>query len=318
MPRKSNLQIAAMEALMGMSPAEMERTSNAHARSDMANAKEDEQELPSKMSAEDKKIFESWGVKFLGPKKDGDSLFQRVSFPKGWTITPTDHGMWYKIKDANGHVRASMFYKSAFYDRDANIHTERRLYATTAYGEEGTDQAGKLFGVIKDSNGNILWRGTLFGRGRPGSEQDPDGGESAAAEAHGVLAETYPDWKDVSKYWDLKKFKFPKSLSQTPKGEMYYMWIGLYRDRSLADSGMNSQLRCLSDKDAMEKFKEKARYYLDQMGYDVEYKVYHGEESERRQVGSGQFKKKVEQFDISDGRHRYGRRDGRDYFESWE
>lgn len=294
MPRKPNLKILGMQVLIGMSPAEMERASNAEARADLSNAaKEKEQELPTEMNKQDRAIFESWGVKFLGPKKD-DSLFQRVVMPKGWKIEATDHGMWYKVKDENGFVRASMFYKSAFYDRAAHINTCNRLSCSTDYGEYESAEADKIFGVIRDSNGTLLWRGTLLDR----NTKDVFSGKSPAHdEAEKVLTEAYPDWKDPMKYWDLKEVKLPPSLSQTPPGEMYHMWVGIYRDRSMVDSGMNSQLRCKSDKEALQKFKQKAKWYIDQ-GYDaVEFKVFKDvgtpEKEERKEVGGERLERPI-------------------------
>jgi hypothetical protein len=48
-----------------------------------------------------------------------DELFQKVTLPKGWSIQPTDHSMWSDVVDAKGNKRGSIFYKAAFYDRDA-------------------------------------------------------------------------------------------------------------------------------------------------------------------------------------------------------
>lgn len=65
--------------------------------------------------------LEAAGVKFLGPV-EGDELFQYVELPEGWRREPTDHAMWSKLVDAEGHERASIFYKAAFYDRAAHAH----------------------------------------------------------------------------------------------------------------------------------------------------------------------------------------------------
>lgn len=48
-----------------------------------------------------------------------DDLFVPCKLPKGWGVEPTDHPMWSELKDASGKVRASIFYKAAFYDRSA-------------------------------------------------------------------------------------------------------------------------------------------------------------------------------------------------------
>lgn len=76
-----------------------------------------------------KAILEAAGVKFLGPV-EGDDLFQYVELPDGWKKEATDHSMWSKLLDAEGNERASIFYKAAFYDRNA-FASVRELDETT-------------------------------------------------------------------------------------------------------------------------------------------------------------------------------------------
>jgi len=66
----------------------------------------------------DREQFEAHGFEF-GPPDEEDPLFCEARFPPGWTFEKTDHHMWFKIKDDQGNERAVMFYKAAFYDRDA-------------------------------------------------------------------------------------------------------------------------------------------------------------------------------------------------------
>lgn len=63
--------------------------------------------------------LESLGIKILGK---ADNLFYNVELPKGWAIKPTDHSMWSDLVDDQGIVRASIFYKAAFYDMDAFLN----------------------------------------------------------------------------------------------------------------------------------------------------------------------------------------------------
>lgn len=60
------------------------------------------------------------GVK-RGEHVDGDDMFVHAELPVGWQKRATDHSMWSELVDADGKVRASIFYKAAFYDRDAFI-----------------------------------------------------------------------------------------------------------------------------------------------------------------------------------------------------
>jgi len=51
-----------------------------------------------------------------------DDLFVSVEMPDGWQIRPTDHHMWSELVDDTQVVRATIFYKAAFYDRVAEFY----------------------------------------------------------------------------------------------------------------------------------------------------------------------------------------------------
>jgi len=74
------------------------------------------QVLPADVRGKD--ILEAAGVVF-GDAVPGDPLFVNATLPEGWKKVATDHDMWSKLVDADGVERASIFYKAAFYDRDA-------------------------------------------------------------------------------------------------------------------------------------------------------------------------------------------------------
>ena len=80
-------------------------------------------QLPTKCSLEDKAKLEASGVVF-GKPTAGDNLFCDATLPKGWQKRATDHSMWGELVDADGKVRATIFYKAAFYDRDAFMRVE--------------------------------------------------------------------------------------------------------------------------------------------------------------------------------------------------
>lgn len=60
----------------------------------------------------------------FGPADPGDSLFRPATLPSGWTRRRTDHSMWTEVVDTLGRKRVSIFYKAAFYDRDAFMSLE--------------------------------------------------------------------------------------------------------------------------------------------------------------------------------------------------
>lgn len=81
--------------------------------------------LPTSIAPDDKKILEDAGVKFGEPLKD-DRLFCKAELPAGWKKIPTEHSMWSKLVDETGKERASIFYKAAFYDRDAFMSATKK------------------------------------------------------------------------------------------------------------------------------------------------------------------------------------------------
>lgn len=80
-------------------------------------------DLPAK--GYDVKEFEAVGFTFGEPDKR-DPLFRPATLPEGWKREGSDHSMWSYIVDQLGRRRVSIFYKAAFYDRDANMRLETR------------------------------------------------------------------------------------------------------------------------------------------------------------------------------------------------
>ncbi len=73
------------------------------------------QQLPAKGDWE---ALRKLGVK-RGDPVEGDDLFVNAELPAGWEKRATDHSMWSEILNKEGEKVASIFYKAAFYDRDA-------------------------------------------------------------------------------------------------------------------------------------------------------------------------------------------------------
>ena len=54
-----------------------------------------------------------------------DDLFYEVVLPDGWQVKPhSDSAYWSDIVDENGKCIGDVFYKAAFYDRDAFVNFE--------------------------------------------------------------------------------------------------------------------------------------------------------------------------------------------------
>lgn len=55
----------------------------------------------------------------FGDPDPRDPMFTSATLPEGWAREGSDHALWSYIVDEHGRRRASIFYKAAYYDRDA-------------------------------------------------------------------------------------------------------------------------------------------------------------------------------------------------------
>jgi hypothetical protein len=99
--------------VMGGNPGAIEEQ-EAQGQKELMNSTQ----LPAKVDEGLKKELEEAGVVFGEPDAN-DPLFCDATLPPGWKKQATDHSMWSKLVDDQGQERASIFYKAAFYDRDA-------------------------------------------------------------------------------------------------------------------------------------------------------------------------------------------------------
>lgn len=88
-------------------------------------------QLPLKRRVSDKEYsaiteYAKMGIIVTGWGKV-DELFGTFILPQGWKKVATDHSMYTHLLDEKGRIRASIFYKAAFYDRKADISFERRF-----------------------------------------------------------------------------------------------------------------------------------------------------------------------------------------------
>lgn len=152
--------------------------------------------------------LEKAGVRFLGTV-DGDPMFQRVTLPPGWEIKRTDHNMYTNLCDEKGRVRASIFYKAAFYDRSARLSMERRYQIKSFYN---TDHQSVAVARVEDQ-GAVLFESERFpllnDADRYGvmdkttyKEVTPPKRDVADGQCRAWLAENFPNWGDVTSYWD--------------------------------------------------------------------------------------------------------------------
>jgi len=81
--------------------------------------------------------LDKMGIKII---EDKDDLFMEVELPTGWSLKRTDHSMWSNLVDDKGRERANIFYKAAFYDRDAFITFNRRFHISSEKHDYDVEQ----------------------------------------------------------------------------------------------------------------------------------------------------------------------------------
>lgn len=108
------------EWLGGLNPSAIE-AQEAAGQKELVNSSQLPIKVNSPYGIDIREKYQSMGIIILDRKKDDDVLFFDVELPKGWKLEPTEHSMWNNLIDDKGEIRANIFYKAAFYDRDAFI-----------------------------------------------------------------------------------------------------------------------------------------------------------------------------------------------------
>lgn len=141
--------------------------------------------------------YHKMGIQTLTTSK-GDNLFIGVKLPKGWLKKATDHSMWNELIDDKGRVRATIFYKASYYDRDAFINFEYRYISTHEFVEkkEGDKFHPKFYCVKDNSTKEILFKTEI-------SHDYHD--EALQKLCTDFLQTNFPDYKNLNAYWDEPK-----------------------------------------------------------------------------------------------------------------
>ncbi len=159
----------------------------------------------------ERELFEQMGV-VIGD--DIDDLFIEAQLPKGWRKVATNHAMWSKLLDEQGRERASIFYKAAFYDRDAHISLMRRFSCRVepVRGWDANYKQSEWWCEVYDGDVSI-WQSESI-EAEPEYNLDDSEAKRAAwlrwqerKSALGELGkawldEHYPDWNNPLAYWD--------------------------------------------------------------------------------------------------------------------
>jgi hypothetical protein len=141
--------------------------------------------------------LQKFGFKFHG-LVPGDEMFTYVTLPPGWQKKPSGHSMWSHIVDDKGRERLSIFYKAAFYDRDAFYNFSRRFGTRLDYKkmDEG-------FAVAYVLDGETVIH-TTEARKLPATKDSQYYriSDEAQGDALAWLNTKYPDYQKVEAYWN--------------------------------------------------------------------------------------------------------------------
>lgn len=142
----------------------------------------------------------------LGERAKGDDLFQQATLPACWKNVHTDHSMWSKIVDGKGRDRFLVFFKAAFYDRSAHMHSIFRYTINDDY--DAMEKTNKMRVVVRDFDGTVLFAvdGTVekVGYDAPRAIIDAYYAEAdkLREQATKWLDAKYPNRADFTAYWD--------------------------------------------------------------------------------------------------------------------
>lgn len=150
--------------------------------------------LPRKCERCTRQQLEQMGIVF---GEDIDDLFVAVVLPDGWKLQPTDHSMWSDLLDEKGRCRALVFFKAAFYDREAFISLECRYSCRQqpVCGWDSPDYKCDVtpFVAIVTDVGKEIWR----------SKEVPKYGDDRLYKwPRKWLNRHFPKWEDPLAYWD--------------------------------------------------------------------------------------------------------------------
>jgi len=147
-----------------------------------------------------KEYLERLGFVFL---EQEDDLFINVRFPEGWKIEPTNHSMWSELVDDKGRNRAGIFYKAAFYDRNAHFDLDRRYSITEIYDHMDGYISNVMQYIVRDdvNGGEVLYETAMpYDEKYEGDYWKIQ--DEVLADAKAWLGTNYPDWESPMAYWD--------------------------------------------------------------------------------------------------------------------
>ena len=161
-------------------------------------------------SEEHEEAWMSTGIEF-GPVVEGE-LFRNALLPAGWKLQATDHSMHSELLDGDGRVRATIFYKAAFYDRSARVSLQRRFYVKQVFGDASFEDAKDIVFEVTDADNQVFASAPHHVPRFPGHDDgkafqewrnaDDKAKTDAKAECvQWLVSNGYPEWEHPARYW---------------------------------------------------------------------------------------------------------------------
>ncbi len=140
-------------------------------------------------------------VGFTFDDNDSDQVLIKATLPEGWSLKKEEIYHTYMIDDKN-RTRGYMFYKAAFYDRDARMNLYTKYSVRTNYLESGDTE------IYFGSKDEKLYVAGIITRGDPIRFTKE---EKLREQARLWGKEYYPDYQNPLAYWDDEKNKVKKN-----------------------------------------------------------------------------------------------------------
>lgn len=157
---------------------------------------------PRHLSAE--QVYALLGIEILG---EADDLFLNVKLPEGWRKVAESHAMWSKLVDDQGRERAAIFYKAAFYDRNAHFTISKRYSygkrPVGGWGNYNKSEEDAWEGYVTDCGKDVfVTEAVRFPHNERFERVNMDAEEAKEKEALNWVREHYPNFDDPFAYWD--------------------------------------------------------------------------------------------------------------------
>lgn len=179
--------------LFGGNPNAIE-AQEARGQQELVNSSQLPVKVNSRLERSIKEQYALMGIKVIDYSK-GDTMFYDAELPQGWKKVATDHDMWSKLLDDRGRKRASIFYKAAFYDRDAFINFNSRYVCSQNFTDKRSEEGNSIYTdtVVDNQTGTILFET---------KEHTYKEADEYRTEALKFITDNYPNYMDINAYWD--------------------------------------------------------------------------------------------------------------------